>query len=255
MSIAISSGHSAHLSGAVGILHERNENVRVSDRVAAILRARNVQVAVFHDNSSRTVSANIGAIVAWHRRQTRRMDVSIHFNAFRRTDAAMGTECLHRSQAALATRVSAAMARGGGFRDRGAKHRTNLGFLNQLTQHPTILLEVCFVDSSHDARLYRENFERVCQEIANSLSGTTTGPTQPPVGPGPGARPTIRQGARGDAVREAQRLLNRHNANPQLTEDGIFGPRTDAAVRTFQRQRGIGVDGIVGPVTWGRLLG
>jgi N-acetylmuramoyl-L-alanine amidase len=252
MSVAISSGHSAFLSGAVGILHERNENVRVSDRVAAILRARNVQVAVFHDNTSRTVSANIGAIVAWHRRQTRRMDVSIHFNAFRRTDSAMGTECLHRNQPALATRVSAAMARGGGFRDRGAKHRTNLGFLNQLTTHPTILLEVCFVDSSHDARLYRENFERVCQEIASSIGGVSVGPSPPPA---PGARPVIRQGARGDAVREAQGLLNQRNPTtlPRLTVDGIFGPRTDARTREFQRNVSITADGIIGPITWGRL--
>ena len=36
--------------------------------------------------------------------------------------------------------------------------------------------------------------------------------------------------------------------------DGIFGPITLAAVRTFQGREGIAVDGIVGPVTWGKLL-
>lgn len=36
--------------------------------------------------------------------------------------------------------------------------------------------------------------------------------------------------------------------------DGEFGPLTDGAVRDFQRAVNIGVDGIVGPTSWRRLL-
>jgi hypothetical protein len=78
------------------------------------------------------------------------------------------------------------------------------------------------------------------------------GPPRPPSPPAPGARPTLRRGSRGPAVRELQQRLNARGA--RLVVDGIFGPRTQAAVRTFQRTNGLQVDGVVGPRTWARLL-
>jgi peptidoglycan hydrolase-like protein with peptidoglycan-binding domain len=51
-----------------------------------------------------------------------------------------------------------------------------------------------------------------------------------------------------ERVREVQHKLNRlgYGAGPL---DGLFGPLTDAAVRRFQADGGIAVDGAVGPVT------
>ena len=37
--------------------------------------------------------------------------------------------------------------------------------------------------------------------------------------------------------------------------DGIFGAETEKAVRTFQKESGLTMDGIVGPQTWCVLLG
>lgn len=70
-------------------------------------------------------------------------------------------------------------------------------------------------------------------------------------GPGAVPHPTVRRGSQGDAVRECQRKLNLRGA--QLIEDGAFGGQTDAAVRRFQSGEGIDADGVVGPITWGRL--
>ncbi|MBE9200646.1 MULTISPECIES: N-acetylmuramoyl-L-alanine amidase [unclassified Nodularia (in: cyanobacteria)] len=37
--------------------------------------------------------------------------------------------------------------------------------------------------------------------------------------------------------------------------DGIYGPQTGTAIRTYQRQNGLLADGIVGGMTWQRLIG
>jgi peptidoglycan hydrolase-like protein with peptidoglycan-binding domain len=69
--------------------------------------------------------------------------------------------------------------------------------------------------------------------------------------PNPG-QPTIAPGATGDAVRRLQRALRR-TPDLGLSVDGVFGPKTETAVKGFQQGAGLVVDGIVGPLTWGAL--
>jgi metacaspase-1 len=63
--------------------------------------------------------------------------------------------------------------------------------------------------------------------------------------------PTLRRGDRGPAVARLQRLLVERGYS--VTVDEIFGQRTDAAVRAFQRTQGLDADGVVGPLTWAAL--
>lgn len=62
------------------------------------------------------------------------------------------------------------------------------------------------------------------------------------------AEPLLSSGSRGSVVRYLQYRLD-------IRIDGIFGPQTQTAVRTYQRAHGLAADGIVGPLTWQSLLG
>lgn len=66
---------------------------------------------------------------------------------------------------------------------------------------------------------------------------------------------TLRQGSRGTAVMNMQTTLDMGSCGAYgLVADGIFGPRTRAAVISFQSSRGLGIDGLVGPQTKNALV-
>ena len=58
----------------------------------------------------------------------------------------------------------------------------------------------------------------------------------------------LRKGDRGEEVKVLQSLLN-------ITVDGVFGPKTEEAVKKYQAAHGLTADGIVGVKTWGELQG
>lgn len=65
-------------------------------------------------------------------------------------------------------------------------------------------------------------------------------------------QPMVYRGSRGDAVRRLQELLHKKGFDCGAV-DGIFGSKTYAAVAAFQKANGLSADGIVGPLTWGKL--
>ena len=61
----------------------------------------------------------------------------------------------------------------------------------------------------------------------------------------------IGYGSQGSEVTELQKLLNQNGYT--LDADGIFGSKTQSAVRDYQQKNSLAVDGIVGNNTWGAL--
>ncbi|NPV52138.1 MAG: LysM peptidoglycan-binding domain-containing protein [Firmicutes bacterium] len=68
-----------------------------------------------------------------------------------------------------------------------------------------------------------------------------------PASPG-GPKGVLRRGCRGDDVAKLQETLRALGLVNEKA-DGYFGPKTEQAVRSFQRTHGLPVDGVAGPKT------
>jgi len=64
--------------------------------------------------------------------------------------------------------------------------------------------------------------------------------------------PLVRRGDKAHPVPSLQYLLRARGHI--VTVDGDFGPKTEAAVRAYQKEKNLAVDGIVGPQTWRALV-
>jgi len=108
--------------------------------------------------------------------------------------------------------------------------------------------------------LTESNIGQMIQDILNKQSGTSNPiagtppaisnpqPTQPAGSRAVPSGGTYASGARGDAVKQIQSIVG---VNP----DGIFGPKTQAAVKAWQQQHGLVADGVVGPKTLAAMRG
>lgn len=72
--------------------------------------------------------------------------------------------------------------------------------------------------------------------------------------PEPEPKPTLRRGDKGAYVTLAQtELIQKGYSCGSFGADGEFGKATEAAVKSFQRDHGLTVDGIIGEKTWTAL--
>jgi hypothetical protein len=78
-------------------------------------------------------------------------------------------------------------------------------------------------------------------------------PTPTPT-PTPETKPTLKRGSKGQYVTLAQtELINKGYSCGSFGADGEFGAATEKAVKAFQKDHGLSVDGIIGKQTWTAL--
>lgn len=100
-------------------------------------------------------------------------------------------------------------------------------------------------DTNHQAGTNVDVTVKVVRRSSGGGGGSYYAPVVPDM-------PMVYWGCTGDAVKTLQEKLNAkgfHSGNV----DGIFGAKTYAAVTAFQKANSLGVDGIVGKLTWAKL--
>ena len=76
-------------------------------------------------------------------------------------------------------------------------------------------------------------------------------PPEPTPEPTPATKPTLRRGSKGEYVTLAQtELIQKGYSCGTFGADGQFGAATEKAVRAFQKDAGLSVDGVIGQKTW-----
>lgn len=111
------------------------------------------------------------------------------------------------------------------------------------------LIENGFMTNLAEAKLMLDpDFQRACGEGA--CRGVCNYLDVPYVA-GDVKFPVLRSGSRGNYVRYLQYVLRKNGFS--VATDGVFGPNTERAVKEFQQENGLAVDGVVGAASWGRL--
>ena len=94
------------------------------------------------------------------------------------------------------------------------------------------------------------NFQRNNNLTADGIVGRNTWNKILNINP---SSEVLRRGNKSSAVLFLQRLLLSY-LYPVTDLDGIFGPETERAVRAFQQENGLSIDGVVGRNTWNSLF-
>lgn len=106
----------------------------------------------------------------------------------------------------------------------------------------------------------KKNKEQGSGDATGTTGGTSTGTGSTGSGStGTGSTSSdgfpSRKGNRGSIVTTIQRGLSVQAGIPTLVQDGIFGNKTESAVKQFQRMKNLSVDGVVGKNTWRAIFG
>lgn len=244
--VFIDAGHGGSDPGAVGNgLKEKNLTLAIAKECEKVLKSAGVQVKMSRTGDTYpSLSARCQAANSWGAD----LFVSVHINA----GGGTGFETfIYNGGVSAKTKqfqniLHQTIAAGCGLKDRGKK-RANFQVLRD-TSMPAVLTENGFIDNKSDAAKMKDSswvkkVGRLHAEGILKFLGKKAPADPKPAEPKKPSSNLVKRGDRGEEVKKIQKALG------GLAVDGIFGPRTEARVKAFQKAMGVGVDGIVGPQT------
>lgn len=194
--VIISTGHGGlndRLPGAVGNGYKEHDVVvELMHLVGEQLKTLGVAYTLMDESVAVTANQNVNNIVANHKAlglDSETLDISLHLNA----GGGTGTEVLYNDVDMLpvAKEFSKEIASLLGLRDRGAKLRTDLGFLRGLKGD--ILIEVIFIDSKTDVQVYQAKKKEVAKLLAMLITKYVDVPKQTPVTTNPQPQQKVKE--------------------------------------------------------------
>lgn len=255
MKLAIYAGHGGSDPGAVsGDLREADINLAVMTELTRLLRQEEYEVI-----NNRTSDVNRSIVEDARRANEENVDavVELHMNSNEGIPHS-GTEVYHSIFSPVGKELATAIVNeiaDLGFQNLGAKTRVNeatgrdyFGII-RLSKAPANLVEMAFINNPED--MARFDVGEMAGAIFDGI--TQVFPLNRSVYPEPTG--VLSWGARGDQVKWVQYYLQAlgYPIGPSGV-DGVFGTQTSLAVRAFQNDFGLSVDGIVGPRTKEALL-
>lgn len=168
-SIMMDAGHGGRDPGAVYEgRQEKDDALRLALAVGGILQDNGIDVSytrttdVYETPFQKAMEANAAGVELF---------ISIHRNSFPEANGAFGVESLVYDLSGLKYEIAQSVDRQletVGFQDLGVKARPNLVVLKR-TKMPAVLVEVGFLNSDTDNRIFDENFRDIALAIADGI--------------------------------------------------------------------------------------
>lgn len=269
--IVIDAGHGGKDPGAIGV-NKTKESVivlSIAKKIKPILERCGLKVIM-----TRTTEDFIGINerVVIEKKTKNYCFVSIHCNAF--NGSASGLEVLYNTPSTNGKKLAQTLydqliADGLYNKKRGIKPRNDLGVLKN-TVCPASLVETAFIDNISDYNLLQNKQDAFANSIAKGIckyvgvnfvsnTQTTTPSNNATSNKGESKllktmrNKVVRSGSKGAHVYALQGLLTSLGYNVNGI-DGHCGPGCVAAIKSYQRDNGLSVDGSFGPASWEKLL-
>ena len=174
--VFLTAGHRGRGTGAVGIIDEGQETIRLRNLIGEILRNRDVEVYTDRDDDNLSVvveNVNVECGID-------DICVDIHFNAFNKevegSEVIIPNEFTYKekdlAQDLLLAICNTLKTKSRGVKKESSSQHKRLAMLSNVDCH-SVIVEVCFCDNVNDANKYREKFNDLAYAMANVIYNYT----------------------------------------------------------------------------------